>query len=196
MSKIKRRYGWRPDLPDKRDYKFARTPGFGVALEDPPWYQRLLPPCLRPKPKPPVPPVAGRVDLTAAGWWPEIFDQGSLGSCTANAWSAAMAYRAALAGEEKKDAVFSRLLLYGEERGWVKEDTGAMIRDGIKAMARVGDCPEALWPYDLDSVRGGLPVWQVKPPSSVYEQAQRRKAEKTQRIRVQKKRDARLAHPW
>ena len=33
--------------------------------------------------------------------------------------------------------------------GTVASDAGAMIRDGIKSIAKLGDCPERSWPYDV-----------------------------------------------
>ena len=44
----------------------------------------------------------------------------------------------------------SRLFIYYNERaleGTVASDSGAMIRDGIKAVASQGVCPEPTWPY-------------------------------------------------
>ena len=45
----------------------------------------------------------------------------------------------------------SRLFIYYNERtleGTLDSDSGAMIRDGIKSVAKLGVCPEDEWPYD------------------------------------------------
>src|SRR5713101_542900 len=60
-----RRYGWVPDVPDHRDVLFSPPPAVMASL----------------------PPHA---DLRAA--CPEIYDQGQLGSCTANAIGAAFEF--------------------------------------------------------------------------------------------------------
>jgi C1A family cysteine protease len=77
---------------------------------------------------------------------PPIFDQGDLGSCTANAGVRA---RMMLTGET---TMLSRLYLYYQERvieGTVGEDAGAQMRDIGKAMFNCGICPELDFPYDV-----------------------------------------------
>src|SRR5207248_4350094 len=78
------------------------------------------------------------------------YDQGELGSCTANAIGGAFQF------EQKKqniaDFTPSRLFIYYQERyleGTVNSDSGAMIRDGMKVVAHDGAPPETLWPYDI-----------------------------------------------
>jgi hypothetical protein len=56
------RYGWQPDLPDQRDFSYAIQ---RMKLEVP----HRIPEAM---------------DLRGA-WMPEPYDQGVLGSCTANA---------------------------------------------------------------------------------------------------------------
>src|SRR5437868_4542608 len=107
--KIKR-YGWIPDLPDRRDRIFAARPET----------LRALPP---------------RVDLRAA--CPPIYDQGALGSCTAQAIAALLEFDQA---RQSQPVAFtpSRLFIYYNERdieGTVDEDSGAMLRHGIKSVA-------------------------------------------------------------
>jgi C1A family cysteine protease len=77
-----------------------------------------------------------------------VEDQGQLGSCTANALAGALEFL------ERKDKVsfedFSRLFIYYDERAvehTIKSDSGAMIRDGIKTLAKQGVCSEKKWPY-------------------------------------------------
>jgi C1A family cysteine protease len=115
------RYGWIPDLPDARDrmYSAPRKPG----------------------------PLPDSVDLRAA--CPNVYDQGQLGSCTANAIGAAIEFDQR---KQKLPQPFtpSRLFIYYNERaleGSVAADSGAMLRDGIKTVASQGACPETMWPY-------------------------------------------------
>lgn len=125
--KIKR-YGWIPDLPDRRDRIFAA----------PEATLRALPP---------------RVDLRAA--CPPVYDQGRLGSCTAQAIAAALQFDQM---KQLQTDVFtpSRLFIYYNERvieGTVEEDSGAMLRDGIKSVARQGAPHESLWPQIIARFR-------------------------------------------
>ena len=100
------------------------------------------------------------VDLRAL--CPPIYDQGDLGSCTANGIAACLEF------DRKKqgllDFVPSRLFIYYNERameGTINEDAGASPRDGIKSVAKLGDCPENDWTYDISK-------FTVKPPANCY----------------------------
>ena len=82
---------------------------------------------------------------------PPVYDQGQLGSCTANGIAGAIEF------DRKKqdlpDFVPSRLFIYYNERvmeGTVAQDAGAQIRDGIKSVAKLGAPPETDWPYDIE----------------------------------------------
>ena len=114
------KYGWRKGLPDHRDLIFQPT-------------AQLLP---------------SSIDLRAQ--CPAIYDQGQLGSCTANAIGAAFEFE--LIRQTIKDFTPSRLFLYYNERaleGTVKSDAGAQIRNGIKVAIKQGLCPETEWPYNI-----------------------------------------------
>ena len=118
-----KRFGWVPDIPDARDFMFSAPETVLLAL-----------------PK--------RVNLTSK--MPAVYDQGQLGSCTANAIGAAFEYEQLQ--QKQKDFMPSRLFIYYNERaieGTVDSDSGAMIRDGIKSVAKLGVCPEDVWPYDV-----------------------------------------------
>lgn len=127
-----RRYslGWKPDKPDHRDkvvrFDAARLQNLPATNSR---FSSILPP---------------------------IFDQLDLGACTANAiiraFLAACAAEAAAGNSAEANVpMLSRLMLYYNERvieGDVDQDAGAEIRDGIKAIASQGVCPESEWPYD------------------------------------------------
>jgi C1A family cysteine protease len=132
------RFGWVPDIPDARDYMFSAP---DRVLEQ-------LPP---------------KVDLRAD--CPPVYDQGQLGSCTANAIGAAYEYRQKKEG--LADFMPSRLFIYYKERdieGTVGSDSGAMIRDGLKAVNQLGVCTENTWAYDLSK-------FTQRPPDAAYTEA-------------------------
>ena len=113
------KFGWKRDLPDHRDFRFK------VSV---------------PKPVPPL------VDLRHL--CPPVYNQGNIGSCTANALGAAFQFEQIKQG--KDNFVPSRLFIYYNERaieGTINEDAGAMIRTGIKTMVKDGVCPETKWKY-------------------------------------------------
>lgn len=80
---------------------------------------------------------------------PPIFDQGQLGSCTANAGCAAASF--VLRKQGAADPTFSRLDLYAATRELegtpLNEDSGAQVRSVFKAMRAYGVCTEKTWPY-------------------------------------------------
>jgi C1A family cysteine protease len=118
---IMRKYTWKPDIPDFRDYKFVADS------------TATLP---------------SKVDLR--GQYSLIFDQGQLGSCTANAISMSIDFERVR--QNLDPIVPSRLFIYYNERkmeGTIKEDAGAMIRDGIKSVANQGACHESTWKYNI-----------------------------------------------
>jgi C1A family cysteine protease len=115
------------------------------------------------------------VDLT--GVCPPVYDQGSLGSCTANAIAGALQF------DQTKQAqtdVFtpSRLFIYYNERaieGTVDEDSGATLRDGIKSVAKQGAPHERIWPYVIARFR-------ARPSTAAYTDGRRHQAILYQRI--------------
>lgn len=79
-----------------------------------------------------------------------VYDQGRLGSCTANALGSAFEY--AQINQNLEDFIPSRLFIYYNERdieGTIKYDSGAALSDGIKSLTDLGVCPETIWPYDI-----------------------------------------------
>lgn len=82
-----------------------------------------------------------------------VMDQGELGSCTANAIAAAVRFNRIKQGLD--DFPISRLFIYYYEREamgkeYISQDSGAMIRDGIKVVAKLGAPAEVLWHYDIN----------------------------------------------
>ena len=128
-------YGWIPDLPDARDQLYRAPHATGT----PPPSVDLRPGC------------------------PPVYDQGHLGSCTANAISGAIEFDQR---KQKMPQPFtpSRLFIYYNERaleGSIQTDSGAMLRDGIKCVASQGTCPESMWPYLEDKFTD-------RPPAQCY----------------------------
>jgi len=97
---------------------------------------------------------------------PPVYDQGQLGSCTANAIGGALQFDQMK--QAKEAFVPSRLFIYYNERvmeNTVDEDAGAMIRDGIKSVVKLGAPPETPdWPYVISK-------FSVKPPTKAYTHA-------------------------
>lgn len=127
--------GWLPDWPDIRDYT-PDHPEIGPQLERIGLAEPADATALSPK-----------VDLRP--WFPPIEDQGSLGSCTANAGVATLEYFERRAHMKHIDA--SRLFLYKVTRdllGWTG-DTGAFLRTTMGSLALFGAPPERYWPYDI-----------------------------------------------
>jgi C1A family cysteine protease len=134
----KHQFGWIPDIPDHRDYMFSAI------------YRA-------------IPKLPASVDLR--GICSPVEDQKALGSCTANSLVGALEYL------ERKDGVpftdLSRLFVYYNERvieHTVASDSGAMLRDGIKTLAKQGVCSEKNWPYVIAKFKN-------KPTKACYVEA-------------------------
>ena len=101
---------------------------------------------------------AATVDLRSR--FPPVYDQGPLGSCTANALCAAFTFNA-------PGFTGSRLFLYYNERLMIKTisyDSGAYLHDGITAMKNYGLCSETIWPYIVSK-------YAIKPNPACYSAA-------------------------
>ncbi len=129
--------GWQPDVPDRRD-RTLRHPKVEAVLKAK--KSSLLgdatPAALLPK-----------VDNRA--FCPPVEDQGTLGSCTAQAVVGMMEYMMRRSGIAHVDG--SRLFLYKVTRkllGWTS-DTGAYLRSALQAAAVFGVPPEKHWPYEI-----------------------------------------------
>lgn len=125
---LMKKYGWRPDTPDKRDRRYMVPANINAAA------------------------LPTSVDLRAE--MPPVWNQGELGSCTGQAIAADCHYQMI----RQKGRVFqpSPLFIYYNERviaGTVMQDSGAELRDGFKAINRWGICSEEKWSYDISKFR-------------------------------------------
>lgn len=87
-----------------------------------------------------------KVDLRTVKGMRAVKNQGSLGSCTGHAVGSIVDFL------NPSEPLTSRLFIYYNERvleGTVKEDAGATIRSGIKAVSKFGACKETLHPYKV-----------------------------------------------
>lgn len=145
------KYGWKKDKADVRDklYHLSRR----IQQDD----------------------LPEEVDLR--NQCPVVYDQGKLGSCTANAIGAAYEFDE-LKQHNHDEFSPSRLFIYYNERnmeGRVDEDAGAEIRDGMKAINSVGVCHRNLWPYDISKFTD-------KPTDDCFEDAKNHKSIKYERL--------------
>jgi C1A family cysteine protease len=132
-------YGWIPDIPDARDFMYSAPEAVLSSLPT-------------------------SVDLRSQ--CPPVYDQARLGSCTANAIGGAFEFMQLKEGLD--DFMPSRLFIYWNERkieGTVDEDSGAMIRDGIKSVHKLGVCSEKTWEYDIAR-------FTERPPAEAYTEAE------------------------
>ena len=146
--KLKRTYGWYPDIPDQRDYLYS-----------------AIRPVVR---------LPREVDLRS--FCSAVEDQGSLGSCTAQALAGNLEFL-----DNRIDFIYtdvSRLFIYYNERMLIDSvdyDSGASLRDGIKSLKNLGICEERLWPYDIEK-------FTVKPPANCYQDAKDHKIKSYYRV--------------
>lgn len=142
LFKPKRKFGLRWQKQDSRDFVFKIT--------NPRAFENL------------PPKVDQRPDC------PPVYDQGGLGSCTGQAIAGMLHY---LMNKLGAKTVFqpSPLFIYWNERaieGTLMFDAGAMIRDGIKVVNKLGICPEEMWAYDDGPIK-----FRLKPNRKCYKRA-------------------------
>jgi C1A family cysteine protease len=134
------KYHWVADKPDSRDFIYKPT-----TLSSTP----------------------NTIDLRKLYGTP-VEDQGNLGSCTGNAIAEAIEM---IDKKNGKNTEISRMFIYYYERlleGTVNYDSGAYIRDGIKACYTYGAPLESLWPYNISKFR-------TAPSSTAVQDAAKRK---------------------
>ncbi|MGE5309285.1 MAG: C1 family peptidase [Deltaproteobacteria bacterium] len=127
----RRRYGWSPDIPDRRDFLY-----------------KAIKPVIR---------LPRKVDLCEH--CSVVEDQGQLGSCTAQALAGNLEFLDKKIDHLYSDT--SRLFIYYNERvilDCVDSDSGATLRVGIKTLKNDGCCDEVLWPYLIDKFDTRPPV--------------------------------------
>jgi C1A family cysteine protease len=132
------KYHWKADKVDIRDYPYSLTRAT----------------------------IAGTIDLRQ--YCSPIENQGNLGSCTGQAIAGAIELLDKRAG---RTLDVSRLFIYYYERlleGTVNYDSGAYIRDGIRACYTYGAPLESLWPYTISKFR-------TQPSSQAIKDAAKRK---------------------
>jgi C1A family cysteine protease len=130
--------GWLPDLPDHRDKLYGTISKAPLSLPT-------------------------SVDLRTQ--CTPVENQGEMNSCTANALVGTLEF---LEKKNKRKFVnLSRLFVYYNERvieHSLKEDPGAIIRDGKKTLVKQGVCSEASWPYKKS-------ILYSRPTPSIYREA-------------------------
>ena len=142
-----RTYGWIPDLPDYRDISYKM-------------------------------PFAGKIDSSSDlgfGFSP-VENQGTLGSCTGQGFAAILEYLDRIGDGIHTDV--SRLFIYYNERkliGTTQEDSGARIRDGIKALVNWGACDESIWRHDRNR-------FMEEPPPEAYKDGEKRRIKEYRRV--------------
>lgn len=150
-SRLGIKYGWKPDKLDHRDHlyqlKHEISPG---DLPD-------------------------KMDIRAG--CPPVYDQGQLGSCTAQ--SIAGAYEFDEMRQHNPEVFIpSRLFIYYNERameGTIDHDSGGEIRDGMKSINTDGVCHENLWPYEINK-------FTEKPSHVCYDDAHQHHSIKYERL--------------
>ena len=136
---------WKADKIDTRDYKYQITAKASLNI----------------------------VDLR--NYCSPIEHQGSLGSCTGQAIASAIELLNKRNGNYKD---ISRLFIYYYERlilGTVNYDSGAYIRDGIKATNHYGASLESYWPYNIRKFR-------LEPVNEAKSDALNRKVTRYERV--------------
>jgi C1A family cysteine protease len=131
------KFGWKPDTPDKRDrYMIYKIDSNKLPKS---------------------------VDLRSK--MPPIYDQGELGSCTGQCIAADCHYQMIKQGNIHWQP--SALFIYYNERvisDTVNQDSGAELRDGMKAIEKWGICKEDLWKYNIRKFK-------KKPHKECYDDA-------------------------
>lgn len=146
---------WKKDVPDPRDYR----------LKSP---SSVLPGAKVTRPS--------KVDLSKK--CSPVEDQAQLGSCTAQMLVGMVEYNNIRWSEKPSRRQISRLFQYYVTRknmGTIHEDSGAYIRDTIKAAAQYGSVWETNWRYRIEK-------FAEEPPAKVWEKAKLNKITSYHRI--------------
>jgi len=139
-----KKYGWKKDLPDKRDQQFEID--YLISVEN------------------------NTTKIDFRNKLPPVYNQGELGSCTANAIACAIQFDELKQNLDSQ--IPSRLFIYYNERnieGTINIDSGSSLRDGVKCINIIGYCNEKQWPYDISK-------FNEKPTQECYEYATKHKS--------------------
>jgi C1A family cysteine protease len=146
-TRLNQRYGgWRVQQPDAQDYVYTPSADEIAAANE-------------------IISNHTTIDFRESGDLPGVVNQLQLGSCTANAAASNMAYEGKTQGLVVPYP--SRLFIYYNERamqGTVSSDSGATIRESLKACHAYGAPPETMWPYDTNR-------YKIKPPLADFTDA-------------------------
>lgn len=151
--------GWIPDLPSIRDYTLKSKQVEGIYRKIGVHTELAIPGA---RVDAELASLQSRIDLRK--YCSPIEDQGSLGSCTANAGVGMIEYYGRKA--YLRDLHASTLFLYKTTRnllGWTG-DTGAYLRSTMGALSLFGALPEEYWPYDVSK-------FDDEPPAFCYQLA-------------------------
>lgn len=121
--------------------------------------------------------TATSVDLRSTGYLPDVWDQSTLGACTAHGSGAAYSFDLAKQGSEQNFTP-SRLFIYYSARlieNTVGSDSGATIADVVKGVNKYGCPPETDWAYDISQ-------YTAKPPQQAYTDGAERQSVKYARV--------------
>jgi C1A family cysteine protease len=143
-----RSFGWIPDSEDKRDRKYTSKKPLNLP---------------------------SKVDFRDR--FPQAWNQGTLGSCTAHAVGAACLYQD-IYDSDHPITVPSLLYIYYMTRaleGTIGIDAGATIRNTVKSVVKFGYPLDDLWPYKITDFR-------KRPDDAVISAAAREKVSSYERI--------------
>lgn len=147
--KHKHVFGWKPSVPSCQD-KILKMNFFTAA---------------------PLPVKADMLDSA-----PPIWNQESIGSCTAH--GAGRSFAHIVFQETGKQFMPSRLALYALTRfleGTLNDDAGGTVRDAVKVLVKYGVPPESMWPYLIANFK-------TLPPQAVLNIAEKYQALQYYRI--------------
>ena len=145
INPIKRVFNITPSPPDSRDYKVEFPVELRTVLN--PYTKEIS---TNAKVAPTI--------YSLSSYFTYVFDQGSLGSCTANA---ACQYYGFLL--RKTSTPFSRLMQYWNTRNaenHIQYDSGATVRTTVSVLCKNGICEEINWPYIIKNFK-------IQPPATV-----------------------------
>jgi len=152
MNNRSKGLGFKPDLPDIRDLTFEAE---GIIRK-----KKVLP---------------SVVDLRMHEDMPPVYDQGTLGSCTAQSVGTLCDFEYGSAFQYLPSTLFLYYVTRSLE-GTVDIDNGATIRNTIKAANQFGVPTHNFWPYTIAKFKD-------TPPQSIYDIAANHQALEYRKVR-------------